>query len=156
MIVFQLVIKWKIKKFLNFRVSSLVKMADSDDSFDGEIERMNSEKEVNFQEVPSDILFTFKFKLKNGKTYRMTEYNLLRGKSLPYTVVSKGYLFHIKSKIIFIDFSADKIIQFSKSLRPDIKKMVLIAEKENFFTFQDSGQNTNISSNLVEIMFFFR
>ena len=86
----------------------------------------------------------------------MTEYNLLRGKPLPYTVVSKGYLFHIKSKIIFIDFSADKIIQFSKSLRPDIKKMVLIAEKENFFTFQDSGQNTNISSNLVQIMFFFR
>ena len=51
MIVFQLVIKWKIKKFLNFRVSSLVKMADSDDSFDGEIERMNSEKEVNFQAI---------------------------------------------------------------------------------------------------------
>ena len=130
-------------------------MADSDDSFDGEIERMNSEKELNFQEVPSDILFTFKFKQKNGKTYRMTEYNLLRGKPLPYTVVSKGYLFHIKSKIIFIDLSSDKIIQFSKSLRPDIKKMVLIAEKENFFTFQDSGQNTNISSNLVQIMFFF-
>ena len=65
-------------------------MADHDDSFDGEIERMNSEKEDNYEKVPRDILYTFKFKQKDGKTYRKTQYNLTKGKSLPYTAVCKG------------------------------------------------------------------
>ena len=73
-------------------------MADSDDSFEGEIERMSSEKEANFEEAPSDILYTFKFKHKNGKTYKMTQYNLTKGKSLPHIVFNKGCFPKLKAR----------------------------------------------------------
>ena len=54
----------------------LFTMADCDSSFEGEIERMSSEKEDTFEKVPRDIIYTFKFKDKNGKTYKMTQYLL--------------------------------------------------------------------------------
>ena len=68
-------------------------MTDSDSSFEGEIEKMSSEKEETYNTVPRDVLFTFKFKAINGKTYKMTQYTLLKGKTLPYIAVCKGLYF---------------------------------------------------------------
>ena len=65
-------------------------MTECDSSFEGEIERMSSEKEETFDIVPRDTLFTFKFKNTNGKTYKMTQYTLLKGRTLPYIAVCKG------------------------------------------------------------------
>ena len=61
---------------------------DLDSSFEGEIERINSDK--GFSSVPRDTKFKFKFKDVNGKTYDMIEYTLREGKSLPYSTALRG------------------------------------------------------------------
>ena len=66
---------------------------DSDSEF--EIERVNSVEEALFEEVPRDIKFMLKFKTKENKTYKVLEYDLAKGKALPYTINLKGiFIFH--------------------------------------------------------------
>lgn len=62
-----------------------------DTSIDLVIERVNSVKEdIFYEEVPEDMLFTFKFKDKDGKSFTLFEYNLTKGKELPYSTTLKG------------------------------------------------------------------
>ena len=59
-----------------------------DSSF--EIERVNSEEEKVFENVPRDMTFMLKFKDSNNKTYRVLDYKLKKGKTLPYNVMLRG------------------------------------------------------------------
>ena len=61
-----------------------------DSSFEGEIERVLSEKEQAFGKVPRDTLYTFKFKDVKGTTYKIVQYLLEEGKTLPYSTVVKS------------------------------------------------------------------
>ena len=70
------------------------KMCDPDSSFEMELERASSEREVQLHEVvPRDILFKIKFKEANGKTFNFFEYLLKEGISLPYELALKGKFF---------------------------------------------------------------
>ena len=64
----------------------------SDSSFDGELERMDSdtETETEYDTVPKDFDLKIKFKKENNTTYRVFEYRLKAGKNLPYKAVLKG------------------------------------------------------------------
>lgn len=64
----------------------------SDSSFDGELERMDSdtETETEYDTVPKDFDLKIKFKKENNMTYRVFEYRLKAGKNLPYKAVLKG------------------------------------------------------------------
>ena len=55
-----------------------------------EIERVNSEKNKTYDEVPENSLFIFKFKSENSQTYAFFKYELLQGKILPYSTLLKG------------------------------------------------------------------
>ena len=56
-----------------------------DTSIDLVIERVNSVKEdIFYEEVPEDMLITFKFKDKDGKSF-----TLWKGKELPYSTTLK-------------------------------------------------------------------
>lgn len=59
-----------------------------DSSF--EIERVNSEEELVFENVPKDTEYMLKFKDTNNKTYRVLDYKLKKGKTLPYNVMLRG------------------------------------------------------------------
>ena len=61
-----------------------------DTSIDLVIERVNSVKDIFYEEVPEDTVFTFKFKDLDGKSFTLFEYNLTKGKELPYTTTLKG------------------------------------------------------------------
>ena len=65
------------------------------DSSDNElvIERVNSLKAgKEYKIVPANTKFVFKFKNTAGKSYSLMEYNLMKGKELPYTTTIKGVL----------------------------------------------------------------
>ena len=67
-------------------------MGDSSDD-ELEIERVSSQKAVKeYEVVPEDTKFVFKFKNTAGKSYSLMEYNLMKGKELPYTTTIKGVL----------------------------------------------------------------
>ena len=59
-----------------------------DSSF--EIERVNSEEELVFENVPRDTVYMLKFKDTNNKTYRVLEKKKKKGKTLPYNVMLRG------------------------------------------------------------------
>ena len=63
-----------------------------DTSFEVTIERVDSEngRKKMYEEVPEEILFTFKFKNVEGKSYSSFEYMLEKGNKLPYTTKLKG------------------------------------------------------------------
>ena len=71
-----------------FQKLSQDKMSDSEGEF--EIERVNSVEEALFDEVPRDMKFMLKFKSTENKTYKVLEYDLAKGKALPYTTNLKG------------------------------------------------------------------
>ena len=57
------------------------------------IERVNSLKACKeYEVVPVDTKFVFKFKNTAGKSYSLMEYILLKGKELPYKTTLKGEL----------------------------------------------------------------
>ena len=63
---------------------------DSSDE-DLEIEKVCSQSEAKvYTEVPSDTNYKFKLKNSAGKTYRLMEYTLNKGKKLPYSTIIKG------------------------------------------------------------------
>jgi len=103
-------------------------MDDSDSEF--EIERVNSVEEALFDEVPRDLKFMLKFKTKENKTYKVLEYDLTKGKALPYTLNLKG-----------------KTVNFNRAIKPSIDGMVeLPCEKENWFIFQDRETSSSNDS----------
>ena len=61
-----------------------------DSSFEMEIERVTSEKARAFDTVPEDILFTFRFKNEENKTYALFKYMLEKGNILPHSTILKG------------------------------------------------------------------
>ena len=63
-----------------------------DTSFEVTIERVDSEngRKKMYDEVPEEILFTFKFKNIEGRSYSLFEYMLEKGNKLPYTTKLKG------------------------------------------------------------------
>lgn len=65
-------------------------MAESDSSFELEIERVRSEKAKPYDMVPEDKFFRFKFKSNAGKTYNYFKYVLQKGEILPYCAELKG------------------------------------------------------------------
>ena len=85
---------------------TLVKMTDS--SFECEIERVSSEKDQAFDAVPGNKVFRFKFKDKDGKTYKFFPYELKEGKVLPYTTVLKGVVFCVGLFTITLFFCREK------------------------------------------------
>ena len=117
-----------------------------DSSFEGEIERVFSEKEKAFDKVPQDTLYMFKFKDVKSTTYKIFQYLLEEGKTLPYsTIVKSGsYFFFL---IVISSFSPflEKNVSFSKFMKPDFIGMEFVAcdeKKENCFVFQDSGMGS--------------
>ena len=63
---------------------------DSSDE-DLEIEKVCSQSEAKvYTEVPSDTNYKFKMKNSAGKTYRLMEYTLNKGKKLPHFTIIKG------------------------------------------------------------------
>ena len=66
-------------------------MSDPDDSFEMEIERVNSEENKSYDKVPENTLFMFKFKSEKSKTYEFFKYELQQGKLLPYSTLLKGW-----------------------------------------------------------------
>ena len=111
---------------------------DSDSEF--EIERVNSVEEALFDEVPRDIKFMLKFKNIENKTYKVLEYDLVKGKALPYTINLKGnFIFH---RYWFSTYILGKTVNFSRAIKPCIDGMVqLPCEKENWFILQDRGRS---------------
>ena len=69
-----------------------------DVSFEMEIERVTSEKAKAFDIVPEDIMFTFRFKTEENKTYAWFKYELEKGKILPHSTMLKGL---IKNNLTF-------------------------------------------------------
>ena len=66
-------------------------MTDSDSEF--EIERVSSIEEALYDKVPKDTKYMLKFKNKENKTYKVLDYTLKKGKSLPYAKDFKGMYF---------------------------------------------------------------
>ena len=67
-------------------------MCDSSDD-ELEIERVSSQKSgKEYEFVPANTKFVFKFKNTAGKSYSLVEYNLTEGKELPYKTTIKGVL----------------------------------------------------------------
>ena len=62
----------------------------SDNDSECEIEHVSSIEEVLYDNVPKDIKYMLKFKNKENKTYKVLDYTLKKGKSLPYTKDFKG------------------------------------------------------------------
>ena len=61
---------------------------DSEDEL--RIEKVRSEKEESFENVPQKTVYILKFKKANGKPYSLLEYDLREGVPLPYSAVIKG------------------------------------------------------------------
>ena len=61
-----------------------------DSSFEMELERVSSQKETRYDEVPADNVYKFKLKNQNNRTFALFEYVLKRGKPLPYSTIVKG------------------------------------------------------------------
>ena len=55
------------------------------------MEKVHSQKASRkFTVVPKDITFIIKFKNASGKSYSLVEYDLTKGKQLPYIAIIKG------------------------------------------------------------------
>ena len=85
-------------------------MSDPDDSFEMEIERVNSEENKSYDKVPENTLFMFKFKSEKSKTYE------------------------------FLIKPLGKTVSFSRFLKPVFENMDLVCSEKNILTFQDSGR----------------
>ena len=62
----------------------------SDNDSECEIEHVSSIEEVLYEKVPKDTKYLLKFKNKENKTYKVLDYTLKKGKSLPYAKDFKG------------------------------------------------------------------
>ena len=66
-------------------------MSGDSSSDELQIEKVNSQKASRkFSVVPKDITFIIKFKNASGKSYSLVEYDLTKGKQLPYITIIKG------------------------------------------------------------------
>ena len=66
-------------------------MSDDSSSDELQIEKVHSQKgPPKFSVVPKDIKFLIKFKNISGKAYSLLEYDLPKGKKMPYIAVIKG------------------------------------------------------------------
>ena len=68
-------------------------MSSYESDEDMPLQRADSEKENSYNIVPKNIVFKLKFKKLNGSTYEFFEYELKKGKDLPYFTVLKGIVF---------------------------------------------------------------
>jgi hypothetical protein len=66
-------------------------MSGDSSSDELQIEKVQSQKgSPKFSVVPKDIKFLIKFKNTAGKAYSLMEYDLTKGKKLPYIAFIKG------------------------------------------------------------------
>ena len=66
-------------------------MSGDSSSDELQIEKVHSQKASRkFSVVPKDITFIINFKNASGKSYSLVEYDLTKGKQLPYIAIIKG------------------------------------------------------------------
>ena len=79
-----------LSTYQSFQIQSY-KMSDDSSSDELQIEKVQSQKgSPKFGVVPKDIKFMIKFKNTAGKAYSLMEYDLIKGKKLPYIAFIKG------------------------------------------------------------------